>query len=83
MAEARSRDQLKCMFYFTEPQYFTPASLNKEQERELSALFGPGDKHSHGTQRIMTSVLADDKTSPYLYSLPLKSLLLKNVNVYI
>lgn len=33
MAEALSREELKCTFWFTEPKYFTPGALNKEQER--------------------------------------------------
>lgn len=79
--EAQSREQLKCMFYFTEQQYFTPVSLNKEQERKPSPLFGPGDKYFHSIQKIRTSVLVEDKISSYLYSLPSKSLLLKKVDV--
>lgn len=69
----KHQEQQKSTLDFTEPPSFIPASLNKEQERELTSLFGASDKYSRGTQRI-TSVLAADKTPSYLYSLSPKSL---------
>lgn len=33
MAKALSRQELKCTFQFSEPKYFTPGFLNKEQGR--------------------------------------------------
>lgn len=51
-----------------ESQYFILPY--NEQERELSPIFVPGDKYSH---RIMINILAEDKTSPYLYRLVAKN----------
>lgn len=74
----KHQEQQKSTLDFTEPPSFTPASLNKEQEREPTPLFGASEKYSCGTQRI-ASVFAADRTPSYLYSLSPKSLQLKKM----
>lgn len=44
VTEALSSPQRECMLHFIEPQYFTPAPTDEEQEREHSPTLAPGDK---------------------------------------